>query len=544
MNYPALIIVVTIYLAITIYLGWLGYRHTVSAKDYYTAGGDVHPFLMGMGYGAALVSTAAIVGFGGASAVNGYSMLWLAMLHIVVGVFGAFMWVGRRTRAMGRILNVQTFPELMGERYKSPFIRKFSAVVITIFMPLYAAAVMIGGARFMESALNANYTVVLLIFAFVVGAYVLAGGMKGVLYTSAFQGSLALLVMVGILIFTYCKLGGITASHTALASMTHLVPQDLVAEGHRGWTSMPSFLSSNWWYVMTTLVIGMGIGVLAQPQLAVRFMTVKSNKELYRGLPWGGLFLISVTGVSLTIGPLTNVYFYKTIGKISLFASINPVTKLPNLDSIIPLYISTAMPDWVTYVVMLTLISAAMSTLSGQFHIIATSISYDLYKPKDDKSGLKVARYGLVCGLFITIILSFILPGNIIAIATAIFFGLCAAGFFPLLMFGLYWKKVTTAGATYGMIVGTVVYVFVMLFINTKMSDIFRISELLFKKNTFASFPYSIIDPLVYALPVSIAVTVIVSLVNQSAISEEHVKKCFSFMRPKKRLLWAKNSKL
>lgn len=532
MDTVVLILVVLFYLGATVYLGWLGYKHTRSASDYYTAGGEVNPFLMAMGYGAAFISTAAIVGFGGAAAVYGMSLLWLTVFNIIAGIFIAFVWIGRRTRAMGRELSAQTFPELLGSRYNSPFIRKFSAIVIAISMPLYAAAVMIGGARFMEMALNVNYTFALLLVAIIVGSYVLAGGMKGVLYTSAFQGALMLIVMLVLLIFTYRILGGITEAHTALASMKHLVPEGLVEEGHRGWTAMPESFSRSWWYVMSTLVLGVGIGVLAQPQLAVRYMTVRSNKELYRALVPGGIFILLMTGVGFTVGALSNVYFYETIGKISLVASIAPGTNTPNTDTIIPLFITSTLPVWVGYVFMLTLLSAAMSTLSGQFHAIATSISYDLYQPNsaNAQAGLKLARYGTILGLIVTVLLSYILPVSIIAIATAIFFGLCASGFLPVYLFGLFWKRVTMTGAAVGMVAGTVVYLFSMLFMYGRMTHIFGLSQLFFGQMSVVTFPFNVIDPIVYALPVSLLVTVIVSLATQSTINQKHVDKCFGFL--------------
>lgn len=536
MDYLVLVVIVLIYLGATVYLGWLGYKHTRSASDYYTAGGEVNPFLMAMGYGAAFISTSAIVGFGGVAAVYGMSLLWLTVLNILAGVFIAFVFIGRRTRAMGRELSAQTFPELLGSRYNSTFIRKFSAAVIVCAMPLYAAAVMIGGARFIELALNVNYTLALFVVAVIVGAYVLAGGMKGVLYTSAFQGTLMLLMMLFLLVFTYNMLGGVTQAHTSLAAMKHLVPCGLVLDGHQGWTAMPAAFSRSWWYVISTLVLGVGIGVLAQPQLAVRYMTVRSNKELYRALVPGGFFILLMTGVGFTMGALSNVYFYESTGNIALIASINPATNRPNTDTIIPLFITSTLPVWVGYIFMLTLLSAAMSTLSGQFHSIATSLSYDLYQPgkANAKAGLRLARYGTILGLVATVILSYMLPVSIIAIATAIFFGLCAAGFLPVYVFGLFWRKVTTKGAALGMVAGTLVYVFSMLFTYGRMTTIFGLSRQIFGQVTIVNFPFNVIDPLVYALPVSFVVTIVVSLATQSSIDAKHVDKCFAFMREKR----------
>ena len=67
---------------------------------------------------------------------------------------------------------MKTFPELLGARFESPFIRRFSAGVISLTMPLYAAAVMIGGARYMEESLNMSYVTALTVFAVIVLAYV------------------------------------------------------------------------------------------------------------------------------------------------------------------------------------------------------------------------------------------------------------------------------------------------------------------------------------------------------------------------------------
>jgi SSS family solute:Na+ symporter len=527
MNYGVLLVIALLYIGVTVYLGWLGYQHTKSSKDYMIAGGEVHPYLMAMGYGSTFISTSAIVGFGGAAAVYGMSLLWLTAFNIICGVFIAFVVLGTRTRALGQVLNVQTFPEMLGERFQSGFIRTFSAVVITVAMPLYAAAVMIGGARFMEQALRVNYTAALIIVAVIVGAYVMAGGMKGVLYTSAFQGTLMLLAMFLLMVLTYVKLGGISAAHHALTAMADQVPGSLVEQGHTGWTAMPLAGSQLWIYVITTLVGGVGIGVLAQPQLAVRYLTVKSNKDLYRALAPGGVFILLMTGVGFTVGALSNVFFSEKFGKISLVMSMDPVKNAPNIDKIIPLFITEAMPSWIGYIFLLTLLAAAMSTLSGQFHAIATSISYDLFKTgRGDAQQLKLARYATFLGFLVTLLVSFILPGSIIALATAIFFGLCAASFLPMYLSGLFWKRATVPGVTWGMVVGTAVYLFDMFFMHTKEATIFKLSQLLLGKDTIVGFPWNVIDPLVIALPASLIVTVIVSLVTQP-MEQSHVDKCF-----------------
>ncbi|HOX55107.1 MAG TPA: sodium:solute symporter family protein, partial [Candidatus Omnitrophota bacterium] len=321
-NILILTIVVVAYLFIIGYLGYYGYRKTKTALDYLVAGRNIHPVVMAISYGATFISTSAIVGFGGAAGMFGMGLLWLTFLNIFVGIIIAFILFGKRTRKMGHNLDAHTFPELIGKRFRSPFIQGFSGLTIFLFMPLYAAAVLIGAARFIETTFSTqiNYNVALLIYTLIISAYVLAGGLKGVMYTDAVQGAIMFVGMSILLIFTYSKLGGIIAAHQALGAITDKVPAKLVAIGHLGWTSMPKFGSNLWWTLVSTIVMGVGVGVLTQPQLAVRFMTVKSNKEINRGVAVGGLFILMMTGVAFIVGALSNVYFLNNpnFGKISL----------------------------------------------------------------------------------------------------------------------------------------------------------------------------------------------------------------------------------
>ncbi|KJR44112.1 Sodium/proline symporter [Desulfosporosinus sp. I2] len=183
---------------------------------------------------------------------------------------------------------------------------------MSIVLPIYAASVMIGGARFLEESLKMNYTTALWILSLVVLAYVFFGGLRGVVYTDAFQGTLMFVMMLLLIILTYKMLGGVSVAHAKLNAMNSLVPAALAKQGMVGFASMPTFLSQNWWFVISTLVLGVGIGVLAQPQLIVRYMTVKSGKELNRALAFGGVFILFMTGVAFTVGALSNVYFYET----------------------------------------------------------------------------------------------------------------------------------------------------------------------------------------------------------------------------------------
>ncbi len=521
-------IMIGVYAIIITFFGYLGYKHTKNSKDYLLAGGSVNPILVALSYGSAFISTSAIVGFGGAAGMYGMSLLWLTVCNIIFGVFVAFVFFGKRTKIIGTNLGAETFPELMSKRFDSTFIQTYSAVLITITMPLYAAAVMIGGARFLEQAININYAYALIIFALLVGIYVFFGGLKGIIYTDAFQAVIMFIGMAILIFATYKSLGGVSSAHESLGALTHMVPESFVAQGHRGWTAMPAFGSEIWLYVITTLVLGVGIGVLAQPHLVVRFMTLKGNMDINRAVVAGGIFILFMTGVAFVVGALSNAYFYDLYGKISLAMVTDPATGAANIDKIIPLYISKALPEWFAYLFMLCLLSAAMSTLSGQLHVIGTSIR-DVLQAKNKTGGKNTtiyARLGVLIGLAATLLLGFKLPGSIIAIATAIFFGLCAATFLPMYIAALYWPKATKTGVKAGMVSGSVIFAAMVLFVHQKEAVLFGLSDLIFGKPHLSGFPWNIIDPMVISLPIGLVVMVLVSLVTKP-FKKEHLERCF-----------------
>ncbi len=581
------LVLIVLYLGIVAYLSYLGFKKTSGASDYLLAGRDIHPYVMALSYGATFISTSAIIGFGGAASIFGMSMLWLTALNIGVGVFIAFVFFGKRTRKMGYHLHAHTFPEFLAKRFQSPFIQKFTGAVIFLFMPLYSAVVLMGAAKFIEKQWHVNYGTSLFFFTMIIAVYVIIGGLKGVMYSDAFQGTIMFVGMVILLVATYNVLGGFTEAHQALTDMS---VGPLAAKGHNGWTSMPTMGSPFWWIVVSTIIMGVGIGVLAQPQLIVRFMTVKSDRELNRAILVGGLFIMVMTGVAFIAGSLSNVYFAKNIDKLEyceISGTLKEVCKgtkivtiseknlekikisFPHAEigkkidihngidhkiskkgtisikavggsvaSVIPLYIKNAMPSWFGILFMLTLVAAAMSTLSSQFHTMGTSIGRDLYEQifKDEKQteerSVLISKLGIGFTIIISGALAYILPtvfskgSAIIARGTAIFFGICAGSFLPAYLGALYFKGITKSGAIAGMLGGFFSSAFWLVLVHGKEAKIFGLAKLLTGKDALFGMPWVVVDPLIIGLPTAIILTIVVSKFTKK-IENEHLEICF-----------------
>ncbi|XPV75833.1 MAG: sodium:solute symporter family protein [Desulfovibrio sp.] len=525
------IVVVLIYLLISFYLGYKGWKTTQRPADYMLAGREMNPFVMAMSYGATFVSTSAIIGFGGAAGVFGFSLLWLTFATIAIGVFGAMIFLGKRTRRMGLSLGAHTFPELLGARYNSKFIQQFSGLIIFVFIPVYAAAVLIGISRMMEVSFGMPYEYSLLIVTAIVAVYVITGGLKAVMYTDAFQGLIMAAMMIVLIYTTYSLLGGVSEAHKLLTDMAHLMPEKLQKGGMIGWTQGAVPGSPLWLVIYTTIVYGVGVGVLAQPQLVVRFMTVASDRDLNRAVLFGGLFVPLMTGVAFLVGALSNAVFYKSLGKISIAVAGG------NIDKIIPMYIEQMMPEWFSGLFLLAMFAAAMSTLSSQYHVGGTSLGHDVVHrtfATSGKSTMKYTQVGVIVVICAALAWATFLPASIVARATAFFFGLCAASFLPMFALGLYWKGMTRVGAISSMVCGFSASMFWLVFVHLKEAKALGVCEKMFGSVTLVAdatkgswvWLLQWVDPNVVALPISLAVAIGVSLMTQK-LPQKHIDHCW-----------------
>ena len=513
MNTFQLGFIVMLYLCSLAFLGYLGYKKTNSASDYLVGGRQMHPVVMALSYGATFISASAIVGFGGMAAAYGMGLQWLCLLNMLVGVIIAFIVFGAPTRRLGVKYNASTFPQLLGAHFKSEKVRILTAIVIFIGMPLYAAVVMKGGAVFIERIFKIDFNIALLVFTLVIAAYVSAGGMKGVMYTDALQAGIMFACMAFLLFRLYDVLGaGFVESNRLLSDLTPMIPDKFAQAGHQGWSAMPISGSPQWYTLVTSLILGVGIGCLAQPQLVVRFMTVKSTKELNRGVMVGSIFLIVTVGAIYHAGALSNLFFMKTEGKIA-------TEVVTDIDKIIPYFIDKSMPGWFSALFMLCILSASMSTMSSQFHTMGAAAGIDIYgvlSKKNSAQSTTVVRLGILISILVSYIICYLLPNDIIARGTAMFMGVCASTFLPAYFGALYWKKSTTKGVLLSMTTGIVVTLLVYLFVHKAEAAALGVCRMFFGRDIlFESYPIYMIDPILFAFPCSSLALVLGSYMTQ-----------------------------
>ena len=582
--------IIAVYIGILAFLGYKAHQQTRSSDDFLLAGRRVHPFVMALSYGAAFISTSAIIGFGGFAAAFGMGLLWLVFANIFFGIFVAFIFFGLPTRRLGLKLKAQTFPEFLGRFYQSRLIHGLMAFIIVLFMPLYASAVLIASARFIETTFGLDYNISILIFSALIAVYVILGGLKGVMFADAFQGSIMFAGMLLLLLFAYGKMGGVVPTHKELDKLpatvaqqfeeltpklegirkldasdanaadesleqwtakmnqqakalsadekpqsealaqyvelrkdeksaatidNHLVVSKISQNGFQGWTRFPVTGTKLFYVMLTSIICGVGIGALAQPQLAVRFMTVKSDRELHRAVVMGGVFICFIVGTAYLVGSLTNVWFFREDGHIAMTSVSDG-----NLDKIVPTFIHRALPPWFGLLFTLTLLSAAISTLSSLFHAMGSALGRDLIEcsimNKTENSSIPLMKVCVFLSLIVTTILSFFMPKGIVAIATSTFMGLCAVSFLPMYVAALYWKRVTRAGAIASLVVGFAFSFFWMTFVQMPKGELpALLCKLFLGQDSLMAAPWRWIDVIVITLPISAITLIVVSLLTK-----------------------------
>ena len=239
----------------------------------------------------------------------------------------------------------------------------------------------------------------------------------------------------------------------------------------------------------------------------------------------GGIFILITVATPYVLGALSNVFFYEKDGVLASAAAGY------NVDSVIPLLIKQAMPGWFSYFFMLVILSAAVSTLSSQFHAIGVAFGRDVLEAAarghlSRRSSALISRIGIVAAVLLTVFLSMKMGAGIIARATSIFFGIMASGWLAPFLLSLYWRRVTKAGAVAGMVSGLTVALLGFLFFHESESAVFGLARLLTGNPAVVMNTFRFVDPLVYALPVSLFFTVTVSFFTKTD-NEDTVKKCF-----------------
>lgn len=433
------LISLALYFALMLAIGVYAWRKSTSDVSGYMLGGrQLGPAVTALSAGAADMSGWLMMGLPGAMFLTGLSAAWIGV-GLVIGAWLNYLIVAPRLRVYTEVANdAITIPDYLGERFadRSHLLRVIASLVIVIFFTLYTASGMVAGGKLFDSAFGFDYALGLWVTAGVVLAYTMIGGFLAVSLTDFVQGCIMFLALIVVPIVAMTQVGG--AGETAdLVRSVDPARFDLLA----GTTAIGIVSALAW-----------GLGYFGQPHIIVRFMAIRSVRDLpvarRIGMSW---MIVSLIGALAT--GITGL----------AYATANGLT-VSDPETIFILLSDILFDPLVTGFLLAAILAAIMSTISSQLLVASSSLTEDFYRlflrrSAPEKELVLVGRLAVLAVALAAIGLAYSPDNNVLGLVANAWAGFGAA-FGPLVILSLTWKRMTRNGALAGMIVGAAVVLF------------------------------------------------------------------------------------
>ncbi|KGJ90844.1 sodium/proline symporter [Colwellia psychrerythraea] len=429
------LISLTLYFLTMLLIGLYSYRKSTSDVTGYMLGGrSLSPSVAALSAGASDMSGWMLMGLPGAMYITGMSSIWIA-IGLVIGAFLNYLVVAPRLRTYTELANDSiTLPDFFENRFndKTRVLRIVSSVVIVVFFTLYTSSGIVAGGKLFESSFGLNYEIGLYVTAGVVVAYTMFGGFLAVSLTDFVQGCIMFIALVLVPVVTISEVGGLSE----MQSTINTINPDLL--NLFSGVSVIGIISAMAW----------GLGYFGQPHIIVRFMAIRSVKDMPTarriGMSW---MIVAIVGAMATG-----------------FAGIAYVTKtgikLDDAETIFIVLSQLLFSPLVAGFLLAAILAAIMSTISSQLLVTSSSLTGDFYqaflhRDASEKQLVLIGRISVLLVALVAIYLAYDRNSSILSLVSNAWAGFGAA-FGPVIIASLYWKEMTRNGALAGIISGAV----------------------------------------------------------------------------------------
>lgn len=500
-----------------LYFGIAIWARAGSTKEFYVAGGGVHPVVNGMATGADWMSAASFISMAGMIAMGGY-----AASAYLMGWTGGFVLLALLLAPYLRKFGKFTVPDFIGDRFYSKSARLIAVVCLILACTTYVIGQMTGAGVAFSRFLEVDKNTGLIIAAVVVLFYAVLGGMKGITYTQVAQYVVLMIAYIIPAIFISMNITGNPIPQLGLfgtdlesgATMLSKLDSLITDLGFAAYTAdVPDKLN------MFLLTLSLMIGTAGLPHVIIRFFTVNKVSDARSSAGWTLVFIALLYTAAPAVGTMSRMNLVETVypngttsapidyearpewmknweqtgllkfedkngdGKINYYndkskdEAFNAAAAQQGLqgneldvnnDIMVLANPEIAnLPPWVIGLIAAGGIAAALSTAAGLLLAISSAISHDLIKkilkPEiSDKGELTAARVSMIVAIAIATWLGMNPPG-FAAQTVALAFGIAGSSLFPALMMGIFSKRINNKGAVAGMLAGlivTCVYIF------------------------------------------------------------------------------------
>ena len=510
-----------------LYIGIAIWARAGSTKDFYVAGGGVHPVTNGMATAADWMSAASFISMAGLLASGGY-----ANSTFLMGWTGGYVILAMLLAPYLRKFGKFTVPDFIGDRFYSKAARLVAVICLIVASVTYVIGQMTGAGVAFSRFLEVSNTWGIWIAAFIVFLYAVFGGMKGITYTQVAQYVVLIIAYTIPAVFIAFQLTGnpipmfgMFSTHTESGiPLLQKLDDVVVALGFQDYTAdVDNKLN------MVLFTLSLMVGTAGLPHVIIRFFTVPKVADARWSAGWALVFIALLYLTAPAVGSMARLNLMTTIypemtgqvedyeaaaaepilyedrpdwfhtweetglitfndlnndGRIQLYNDANPEfnevaesrgwagneLEVNNDIMVLANPEIANLPAWVIGLIAAGGIAAALSTAAGLLLAISSAISHDLIKTMinpniSEKGEMLAARISMAGAILLATYLGLNPPG-FAAQTVALAFGIAGASLFPALMMGIFSKRVNNKGAVAGMLTGlllTLLYIFTYL---------------------------------------------------------------------------------
>ncbi len=409
-------------------------------KDYFLGGRQMGAWVSGLSAGASDMSAWVLMGLPASIFAAGLGKSWIA-IGLFIGYALSWILVAPRLRSFSVVCGDSiTIPQFLTNRFlsKNRSLQVISAVIFLVAYTVYAASSIKACDTLFHTVLGVDPRPAMYFAAIIIIGYTFLGGFNAVCWTDFFQGMLMLGALLIVPIIATLTLGG---------SGSDSVP----AEYFTLFTNMQDVISG----------LGWGLGYFGMPHIIIRFMSIKSQKELKKasciGICWNFLILT----FSVLVGVVGRRVMNEGIdGSIVFITMVRSIFSGPVLGLISGLLLSA-------------ILAGAMSTADSQLLAASSAFASDVYKPlirqgkSTDREMLWAGRWVVLAIAAVALMIAADPDSGTIMNLVENAWGIFGAAFGPVILLSLYWKRMTFSGAAAGVVVGAAVDVLWLMFLSS-----------------------------------------------------------------------------
>ena len=452
-----ILIAMVIYMAVVIILGVTFARRANASSDAYFLGGrSLGPWVTAMSAEASDMSGWLLMGLPGVAYWCGIADAAWTAIGLAAGTYVNWLIVSKRLRRYSeKAGNAITLPEYFSNRFheKRKVIMTIAAVFILIFFTVYAASCLVTCGKLFSTLFGMPYVPMMIVGAVFVLIYTIIGGFLAE-SASDFMQAVVMIVALGVIVVVgTVSAGGFGAvienaqSIPGFLDFFGIATPQTVDGVQQSVNGAPLFgEAAQYGFLPIASALAWGLGYFGVPQVLLRFMAIRHEDELKRSRRIATVWCV----ISLTIA-----VFIGLVGR-TLFPTA--LTTSSDAENVFILLSTNLLPPLIAGFVMAGILAATISSSDSYLLIAASAFAKNIYqglfrKKASDREVLNISRLTLLLIAVVAIIIALDEDSVIFTIVSFAWAGF-GATFGPLMLFSLFWKRTTRAGAIAGMVSG------------------------------------------------------------------------------------------